>query len=48
MAETGVDINIPSVTNNIFTLQFMNDDSLTRMTTFTSEYQILLSFELYN
>jgi hypothetical protein len=48
MAETGVDINIPSVTNNIFTLQFMNDDSLTRMSTFNSEYQILLSFELYN
>lgn len=48
MAETGVDVNIPSNVNNTLTLTFMNDDAITPMTVFTFEYQILLSFELYN
>jgi len=48
MAETGVDINMPSNVNNILTLTFMNDDTMTRMSLYSYEYQILLSFELYN
>ena len=48
MGETGVDINMPSNVNNTLTLTFMNDDSFTRMSVFDFEYQILLSFELYN
>jgi len=48
MAEIGVDINMPSNVNNTLTLTFMNDDTLTRMSLFDYEYQILLSFELYN
>ena len=48
MAETGVDINMPSNVNNILTLTFMNDNTVTPMSLYNYEYQILLSFELYN
>lgn len=48
LGEIGVDINIPTNVNQNFTISFFNDDAQTFMTTYTSEYQILLSFDLYN
>lgn len=48
LPECGVDINIPSNNSNILTLSIMNDDAQTLNTIYNYEYQIQLSFELYN
>ena len=48
LGEIGVDINCPTNANQNFTISFFNDDSQTLMSSFTQDYQILLSFELYN
>jgi hypothetical protein len=47
MNECGVDINVPQDINNIFTLSFFADDSTSFIATMY-DYEILLSFELYN
>jgi hypothetical protein len=46
LSECGVDINVPIGVQQV-NIALINDDSMSFMTTF-QEYQILLSFELYN
>jgi hypothetical protein len=48
MSECGVDINTPTNVNQIFTLSFFNDDAQTLNTSFGYDYEIFLSFDLYN
>lgn len=48
LTECGVDINIPSNNSNIFTLSMMNEDAQSFNISYNYEYEIQLSFELYN
>lgn len=47
LSDCGVDINIPSIYNQTLTLSFYNDDAFNFISNMP-EYQILLTFELYN
>jgi len=48
LSECGVDVIIPGPNNSNFTLTYMNDDAQTINATFSFDYEILLTFELYN